>query len=133
MNDFPLTPFLISLRSAGIRPGIRDYERIAQALQMGGQWNIRRLKHVLLALCVKNETQRKQFIHRFDTFFQVSQQEQARFDSVDIEKVLEELRTLSTQPSSAKGILTPLRKRKRIPQRPQKKGFMRKTEQISSI
>ncbi len=66
---FPLSSFLHTLESDGIRLTVRDYDRIARALGCDGGWTFARLRDVLLALLATDETQRELLGRRFDTFF----------------------------------------------------------------
>ncbi|MCP4655334.1 MAG: hypothetical protein GY856_07940, partial [bacterium] len=50
----PLAPFLASLASDGIRPTLRDYERIHLVLRTRGSWTVGRLRGVLSALLIRD-------------------------------------------------------------------------------
>jgi hypothetical protein len=95
MNAASFTPFLISLAASGIRPTIRDYQRISLALQTGEAWTITRLRDVLLALLAKDEDQQEIFLRRFDGFFTLEPGAEKAFAEVDIGRVLAELRQLA--------------------------------------
>ena len=98
MNDFPLDPFLASLVANGIRPTVRDYERISLVLRTGGPWTITRLRDTLLSLLVKDEDQGEIFLRRFRDFFKLEPGGEDAFADIDIERVLADLEQLPQEP-----------------------------------
>ena len=69
MNDFPLHEFLAKLSDGGLRPTVRDWDRLSRAFGQGGDWTLRRLKHVLTALLARDPDQQRWIGRQFDRFF----------------------------------------------------------------
>jgi formylglycine-generating enzyme required for sulfatase activity/uncharacterized protein with von Willebrand factor type A (vWA) domain len=88
-------PFLGSLDTIGIRLTLRDYERINRVLRTGGHWDLERLRFTLIALLVRNPDQETDFQRRFDRFFLLESEAEANLETIDVRRVLEELRRLS--------------------------------------
>lgn len=99
MNAFPLAPFLTVLSANGIRVTLHDYERIHLALRGDGSWTLARLRSVLLALLVHDKEQAATFAHCFESFFNPHLEAEAAFSHVDVDRVLEDLRTLIEYPT----------------------------------
>ncbi len=97
MNAFPLAPFLIALAADGIVVTLHDYRRIALVLQAGDSWTLARLRGVLQALLVSNEEQAAIYLRRFENFFH-SFSSDTLFPQLDLERALQELRTVAEQP-----------------------------------
>ncbi|MCP4106342.1 MAG: leucine-rich repeat domain-containing protein, partial [Desulfobacteraceae bacterium] len=95
MNNFPFTPFLVSLESDGFCFTLHDYERISMVLRSGGDWSINRLRFVLVSLLVKDNDQKSLFLKRFDEFFDLSHEDEAGFAEIDLDKALDDLRKLA--------------------------------------
>lgn len=92
----PLLPFLHTIRD-DIPLGVRDYRRIAAALQGDGPWTIERLRDTLLALLVKNPDQQGLFLRRFAAFFPAGTE--AALGDDEIARVLANLRGLTDRKS----------------------------------
>ncbi len=99
----PLAPFLASLASDGIRPTLREYERIHMVLRTRGSWTVGRLRSVLLALLVRDPDQGLVFRRRFDAFFTLAAERQMAFSQVDLERALADLRVLEREPEITQG------------------------------
>jgi hypothetical protein len=95
MNSVPLAPFLASLATDGIRVTLHDYTRISLALHTDGPWTVARLQGVLLALLVQDAEQEAAFVRRFESFFSSHLEP---FSQVDLERALQDLRTLAQGP-----------------------------------
>lgn len=92
MNDFPLSPFLITLSTDGLTVGISDYDRITRVLRTGGPWTLERLRGVLSALLVKNQEQEDIFNRRFDQFFSRRLPLSGKYSPAEVNLCLNELR-----------------------------------------
>jgi formylglycine-generating enzyme required for sulfatase activity len=88
-------PFLVSLATVGIRLTLRDYERISRVLRTGDRWDVERLRFTLIALLVRNPDQEMDFQRRFDQFFLPESEAEADLETIDVRRVLGELRWLS--------------------------------------
>ncbi|HWM91568.1 MAG TPA: hypothetical protein VN493_12450 [Thermoanaerobaculia bacterium] len=97
-NLFPLAEFLTSLSDLGIRGTLDDYRRIDLALRAGGPWTVSQFREVLSSLLVRDREQGVEFRRRFNDFFSLPGQDQARFSGVDLERALPELRGLTPEP-----------------------------------
>lgn len=84
LAQFPLRDFLLRLDAAGVRVRVRDYRRIAQALQGSGPWTRRRLRDTLAVLLTKSEHQQDLLFRQFDRYFSGSP---ARVEAVDEEEI----------------------------------------------
>ena len=67
MLIFPFQLFLATLAADGIRPTVRDYERMSLALQTDGPWTIARFRDLLLSLLARDQKQEEIFLRRFNT------------------------------------------------------------------
>ncbi len=67
MLIFPFQLFLATLAADGIRPTVRDYERMNLALQTDGPWTIARFRDLLLSLLSRDQEQQAIFLRRFNT------------------------------------------------------------------
>ncbi len=99
----PLAPFLASLASDGIRPTLRDYERIHMVLRTRGSWTVGRLRSVLSALLVRDPEQELVFRRRFESFFNPTVAANVELSLLDLEKILANLRALERMPELTKG------------------------------
>ncbi|MBI1925884.1 formylglycine-generating enzyme family protein [Candidatus Poribacteria bacterium] len=102
MNAFPLHTFLATLAADGIRPTVRDYERIGLILGTGGPWTLTRLRDTLLSLLTKSADEQALFLRRFDSFFEQSPDAENTFPALDIEPALEDLKQLIEGQTSAR-------------------------------
>lgn len=91
MDDFPLSPFLITLSADGLNVGIGDYDRISKVLRTGDSWTVERLRGVLSALLVKDEEQEAAFNQRFDEFFSSQGTNVKRTSQAEIDLFLKSL------------------------------------------
>lgn len=98
MDAFPLTPFLASLSSDGIRVMLDDYDRIGVALRAEGPWTIGQVRDVLAALLVQSPDQEDAFLRRFGEFFDLALDTSAVDRAIDAEAVRRELSTLLEPP-----------------------------------
>ncbi len=98
MDAFPLTPFLASLSSDGIRVMLDDYDRIGVALRAEGPWTMGQVRDVLAALLVQSPDQEDAFLRRFGEFFDLSLDTSAVDRAIDVEEVRRELSTLLEPP-----------------------------------
>ncbi|MCP4110077.1 MAG: SUMF1/EgtB/PvdO family nonheme iron enzyme [Desulfobacteraceae bacterium] len=100
MNNFPLSPFLASLASDGIRVNVRDYERIGLALQTGGKWTVARLRDVIVSLLAKDQERQDILLRRFNAFFELDTDAENAFTDIDIRQVLADLNLLAQETDS---------------------------------
>ncbi|WP_133512265.1 WD40 repeat domain-containing protein [Candidatus Thiosymbion oneisti] len=97
--QFPLRDFLLRLDAEGIRVRVRDYRRIAQALQGSGPWTRRRLRDTLAVLLTKSEHQQNLLLRQFDRYFSLSSAEvEAVAEAIDTQAFLNDLRNLEAAP-----------------------------------
>lgn len=97
MRDFPLAPFLVSLAADGIQLTLRDYERVALALQGAGLWTLSRLRDTLLALLAKDDEQHEVLTRRFNEFFRADLVVNDDLAALNVRQVLGDLRQLVTE------------------------------------
>ncbi len=109
MNSFPLAPFLAALAADGIIVALHDYRRISLALQAGETWTLARLRGVLQALLVSNEEQEAVFLRRFEHFFDPLAAE-TLFPQLDLDRALQDLRTVAEQPVLRRDLVRPERR-----------------------
>ncbi len=96
---FPLRDFLLRLDAEGIRVRVRDYRRIALALQGSGPWTRRRLRDTLAVLLTKSEHQQNLLFRRFDHYFSGSPARvEAVAEELDTQAFLNDLRDLEAAP-----------------------------------
>ncbi|WP_089728653.1 WD40 repeat domain-containing protein [Candidatus Thiosymbion oneisti] len=97
--QFPLRDFLLRLEAEGIRVRVRDYHRIAQALQGSGPWTRRRLRDTLAVLLTKSEHQQNLLLRQFDRYFSGSPTRvEAAEEEIDTQAFLNDLRDLEAAP-----------------------------------
>lgn len=94
---FPLAPFFTTLLPLGVRVTLDDYRRIGAALAAGGPWSLERLRYVLAALIVRDPTIEPAFHRRFDEFFATRSLDETGGIEIDVERVLDELRSLAAE------------------------------------
>jgi hypothetical protein len=92
---FPLAPFFTSLLPLGVRVTLDDYRRIGTALAAGGVWSLEQLRFVLAALIVRDPAIEPAFHRRFDEFFATRILDETGGTEIDVERVLDELRSLT--------------------------------------
>ncbi|MCP4697146.1 MAG: formylglycine-generating enzyme family protein [Gammaproteobacteria bacterium] len=98
-TQFPLRAFLLNLEADGILVRVRDYQRIARALQSGGSWTRRRLRDTLEVLLARNEAQATLLLRRFDRFFSFSTAtDETAADEIDTAVFLDALRVMADAP-----------------------------------
>ncbi len=114
MNEFPLNLFLASLESAGIRPTVRDYERLHTMLKTGGAWSLDRFRNTLLALFVKDPDQEDLFLRRFNAFFKVDPGGENAPGEIDAKRMLSGLRELVEKRRQAQEERRPEKERSRF-------------------
>ncbi|MCP4698781.1 MAG: SUMF1/EgtB/PvdO family nonheme iron enzyme [Gammaproteobacteria bacterium] len=94
-RNFVLGPFLLSLKSYGIRPAADDYTRIHAVLRTRNVWTRARVRDALAALLTRDSDQQAGFIRRFDDFFDLKPGSDALdAQAVDVSRALDELRQL---------------------------------------
>src|ERR1044072_4356471 len=98
MNSFPLAPFLASLSDDDIRLSLYDYDRISMALRYDRHWTITRLKNVLKGWLASDFEQGEVFTRRFNSFFAASLEGEQAFESIDINRALDEVQKLTPAP-----------------------------------
>lgn len=118
MKHFPLAPFLAALASDGIYVTLHDHHRIALALRAGGDWDLRRLRGVLLALLIHDGEQEELFIRRFNAFF--DHHLQTEFSPAELAHAVNDLQRLAREPVTKAPSKTPGR---RIPINASKRLF----------
>ncbi len=71
MDNFPLTPFLEQLATAGLQITVQDYWRINRVLSSRGVWSRSRLQTVLSSLLTNNSEQQELFNEQFNHYFKI--------------------------------------------------------------
>lgn len=95
----PFQLFLRSLDAEGISVRVRDYQRIALALQGEGRWTRQRLRDTLVVLLAKNENQEQVLLRRFNQFFDFSLGVKESEDEIDVRACLADLQILGGAPN----------------------------------
>ena len=101
METYPFDAFFATLKSAGIRPTVKDYDRIGMVFATGGRWTMRRFKDTLAAILARDEDQLEKFSTRFDMFFPGACDDRQREIEIDPRQVLADLRNLPPETGTA--------------------------------